>query len=191
MSDKPIPKQLQGDEVSCKVGEECLYWAKFGEYVQQQAIQEGWLDAQGRLTKEGFQVILSEEEGNKKRSDLVSAILATGHGSKGKAVSGNMKINGSKRKSFFSKRSSVRKTKAPSSHKGVSGSNKGVAEFLRKAKILLAKINGELVYFGGEGENLHLVIRIPSENSHGTSHTLRGTFMDIKQEFGGIIDQYD
>ncbi|KKW19022.1 MAG: hypothetical protein UY63_C0024G0004 [Parcubacteria group bacterium GW2011_GWA2_51_10] len=39
MSKQQVPKQLVAPDVLYKVGEECSHWLKFGDYVQQQAIE--------------------------------------------------------------------------------------------------------------------------------------------------------
>lgn len=172
MREKSASKQLHnGDVVAYKIGEECLYWTKFGEYVQQQATEDGWLDAEGRLTLTGFQAIISEQAMIQKRAESVAALTPKRHGFKGKI---KIKIRGSNRKIFV--HSAQRKT---------------MSAFIKEIKALLAKINGKFIYFTEEGEGYRLVVRIPNEKGSATSCTLIGTVSDIKRELDGLIGQYD
>ena len=69
MSKQPVPKLVLVKEVPFKVGEECDYWLKLGEYQQERAIADK-LIVDGKLTTAGLQAIDFDKEVAKKRVDL-------------------------------------------------------------------------------------------------------------------------
>ena len=73
MSKQPVPTLVLVKEVPFKVGEECDYWLKMGEYQQEQAIQDKLL-VDGKLTPAGLQAIDFDRETVKKREELTMAI---------------------------------------------------------------------------------------------------------------------
>jgi len=73
MSKQLVPRQLPAQDLPYKVGEECSYWLKFGEYVQQQAIADRLL-VEGKLTTAGLQAIISDRECAKKRNEIIGVI---------------------------------------------------------------------------------------------------------------------
>lgn len=170
MSKQPVPKQLPAPDVSYRVGEECSYWLKFGEYPHQQAIEEGWLDTQGKLTPAGLQAIVSEQEMIKKREELTSSIKL-----KARSLKGKTRGRGLGFKTRF-----VTKTQKPTK-----------SEFVVEVKTLLVKINGKFVYFAGDGENCRLVIRVPVEKNGTTSHTFNGSVSDIRRKLDAFIDEIE
>lgn len=89
MSKQSVPEKLLAQEVSYKVGEECRYWLKFGEYSNQQAIEEGWICAQGNLTQTGLQTIVFEQEKAKKRKELIMSLSP-----KARSLKGGIKLRG-------------------------------------------------------------------------------------------------
>ena len=158
---------------------------KYNEYVHQQAVEDGWLDAQGKLTPSGLQAIVSEQETTKKRQDSLGALI-----SKSQSVKGKLKISGSRRKELF--------CPSPSSHKSLemysarSASKKTTAKILKAIKASLGKINVKFSHFMGEGEDCRLTIKIPNHKKDSTtSRTFRGTISDIKKEFDDFVKQYD
>lgn len=105
MSKQSALKQDFAPDVLYKVGEQCLYWLKFGEYTHQQAVEDHLLDAQGNLTPAGLQAIVSEREQAKERGNLLQSLKAKGHGKRRK-----IKVNGSKRKTSSSSSTLPRKS---------------------------------------------------------------------------------
>lgn len=73
MSKQPVPKLVLVKEVPFKVGEECDYWLKMGEYQQQLAIQDKFI-VDGKLTTAGSQAIDFDLKTAKKREELTMAI---------------------------------------------------------------------------------------------------------------------
>ncbi len=72
---------------------------KFGEYVQQQATQDGML-VDGKLTLAGLQAIIFEREMAKKRDEKTSAIRL-----KAQSMKGKIKARGITFKTRFSSKS--------------------------------------------------------------------------------------
>ncbi len=184
MTEKSVSKQSVDDSPLYKKGESCLYWGKFGEYAYQLAVEDGWLDVQGKLTSAGFDAIVSEQETTKKRKDPLEASA-----SKKRSFKGKIKISGAKRKKMLPASQSTRKNfKTSAIHKS---SSKADAQFKKDVKASLAKIPGKFVHFKGEDEGYRLVVQVPNEKNALTSHTFTGTIVEIKQDFHNLIEQYD
>lgn len=69
MSKQTVPTLVLVKEVPFKVGEECDYWLKLGEYQQLLAIQDELL-VDGKLTPAGLKAIDFDKELAKKRKEL-------------------------------------------------------------------------------------------------------------------------
>ena len=169
MSKQQVSKQLVAPDVLYKVGEECSHWLKFGDYVQQQAIEDGLLDG-GRLTSAGLQAIISEREMAKKRDEKTSAIKL-----EARSLKNRTKARGISFKTRFSSQTQ-KQTKS---------------WFVVEVKALLAKIDGKFVHFTEDGENCRLVIRVSAERGGTTSHTFTGSVSDIRLGLGEFIDEIE
>ncbi len=157
---------------------------KSSEYVHQQAVEEGWLDAQGKLTVSGSQAIVSEQEVVKRRQDRLGALVSKSQKDK------RLKLSGSSRKELFFPSSSSHKNLEMYSAR--SASKKTTAKTLKEIKASIGKRNVKFSHFMGEGEDCRLTIKIPNHKKDGTtSHTFRGTISDIKREFDDFVKQYD
>jgi hypothetical protein len=185
MNEKLPSNRSDDGSVSYKIGDECPYWLESSEYVHQQAIKEGWLDMQGKLTVDGFQAIVSEQEIVKNRKDQLEALT-----SKNRSVRGKLKLSGSSRKKLFFPSSSSHQNLEMYSAR--SASKKTTTKILKEIKAHLGKINAKFSHFMGEGEDCRLTIKIPNLKKDGTtSRTFRGTISDIKREFDDFVKQYD
>ena len=180
MHSRPVPSQRFTSDSSHEVGKECDYWKKFGEYIHQLAIDDGWLDAQGKLTPAGLQVIVSEQEGDKRRRELTKSLKPRVSNLKSR-----LKINGS----HFKTSSSFRSNTGVSSALRTKHYTKSA--FVDEVKALLAKINGKFVHLGDSGEQCRLVVRIPREKRGTTSHTFVGTLSDIRRELNALVDDIE
>ena len=180
MSEQPVPKQPPVPDVLYNVGEECNYWKKSGEYVQQQAVEDGLLDTQGRLTSTGLQVIVSEQENAQKREELARSLKPR----KRRNLRSGIKIWG-KMKTSSSPRYGMKTHPSLRTKQGVKSA------FIVEVSTLLAKIDGKFVHFVGDGKNCRLVIRVPAEKSGTTSHTLKGSVSDIRRDLDMLIDEIE
>lgn len=165
MSKQPVPEKFLARDVSYKVGEECGYWLKFGAYVHQQAIEEGLLDAQGRLTPAGLQATVSEQEDAKKRKELLRSLRP-----KARILKDIIKVS-------------------RLNHGTSSLFRRGRVAFIDEVKTLLAKINGKFVHFAGDREDCLLVVRTPKEKRGTTSSTFTGTMSEVRQKLDDLIDR--
>ena len=143
---------------------------EFGEYSHQQAIEDGWLDAQGRLTVAGLQAIVSEQERNKRRGELLKS-LKSGGGDGG----------------LRTKKLRLRASSSSKPNTGASSAfrtqQRARLVFVNEVKALLSKIDGKFVHLSGEdSKDYRLVIRTPSEKGGTTSRTFAGTMSDILLE---------
>lgn len=167
-------------DVPYKLGEECDYWLKFGEYVHQQAISDGWLDAQGKLTPAGLQAIVSEQELNTHRAQHIKSLMAKGGGIKGKS-----QISGIRLKISHPPPSGKRVSFAFKTRKNTK------SEFVDEVKMYLSKVGGKFVHFSDKNDGYQLVIRIPNEKYGTTSQTFRGAISDIRRELLDFIGELE
>jgi len=155
---------------------------KFGGYIQQQAIDDGWLDMHDKLTQEGLQAIADDHKNNKQREDLVTTLM-----SKGKTPKAKPKVSGSKPKTAIpsSSRGSMGVSSALKSRKGARSA------FVGEVKALLSKMDGKFIHFSDDDEDPRLVIRIPNERGGTTSQTFRGTISEIRRELLAFLREME
>lgn len=176
MTKQPTSSPHPIQDVPYKLGEECDYWLKSGEYVQQQAVSDGWLDAQGKLTSVGLQAIVSEQELNKHRAEHIRSLMTKGGGTKDKS-----QISGIRLKTSHPPPSGKRVSPGFKTRKNTK------ADFLDEVKMYLAKVQGKFVHFSDKAEGCQLVIRIPNEKYGTTSQTFSGTISDIRRDLLDFI----
>jgi hypothetical protein len=104
---------------------------------------------------------------------------------------GKLKVNGSRPKELllpgsYSSRKGLRTSLA---YRPLSDTDDN---FVAQVKILLAKINGEFVYFKREESKIcRLVIRVPNDKDSANSRTFTGKMVEIKRDFYSFLKQYD
>ncbi len=170
MTSRPAPNQRFISDFLHEVGKECDYWKKFGEYAHQQATEEGWLDAHGKLTPPGLQAIVSEQESSQHRGELTKLLKPRASNSKDR-----FKINGLHIKTPSSPRRSMKTPPSLRTKKGVRSA------FVVEVKTLLSKTEIGFVHFQPAEENSQLKVRVPTERGGTTSRTFVGTMSEIRQ----------
>ena len=177
MTSRPVLSQRFTSDSPHEVGKECDFWKKFGEYAHQQAINDGWLDAQEKLTPAGLQIIISEQELIKRREELTRSPKLKSGGLKGKfkikwlhlPISSSPRIGMKTKPSFRTKKHAK-------------------SEFVDEVKTLLSKISGTFVHYKDD----RLVVRIPSEKGVGTtSKSFTGSVSDIRRDLNKFLDEIE
>lgn len=104
---------------------------------------------------------------------------------------GKLKVNGSRSKDLLLPSSSSfrRGLKTAPACRPLSDTDDS---FITQVKTVLAKINGEFVYFKREESKVcRLVVRVPNDKDSTNSHTFSGKLVEVKRDFYSLIKQYD
>ncbi len=164
MSKQSVSEQLLVPDVPYKVGEECNYWLKFGDYVQQQAVEAEWL-VEGRLTPKGLQAIDSDREMVKKREEITRF--------KAQSLKGKTQARGIRIRTRFSQKQKVK------------------SGFISEVKALLSKTEIGFIHFEEAGDNSRLRVKVPTERGGTTSKTFTGSESDIRRDLDEFLDEIE
>lgn len=194
-----------------KVGEKCLYWLeKYGQYQHEQAIEEGWLDKEEKLTQDGLDAIDNESLQLKKRIELVEA-LKSGAGA-GREKKRRLKSSISSRRTIFGREAnhqlpvSFQQKGVPSSdQKSVSSSDKDSAQqsvssmlrklkkirqaFIKEVKKMIRPVGGGFLNFKEEKSQDRLRVRMPDGKGRTTIYALKGTKDQIRKALADLVER--